>query len=315
MTLSSEIFETARLIEAHPPRFTHPNKALIYRIACPPGAVHHGKIEVLRGAELPVPHLYPGSGATIVVPHVGVFEYASDGGVSGVEWHLNFAHHDLFCMYGGPLLAQDELQVAEHPALASLREAMISGASKTKPLTVENGAPTPVLIKGVERRCRIDSRAVYGHAFARADSALITRSTAVLDPPSLSNLLAIEAPYGGRGFYRSLELEFILSTAYSGFRAAKLASSEARATTIHTGFWGCGAYGGDRVLMTMLQLVAARLAEIDRLVFHTVDVEGLRFFDDAIRRLNAFSVEPVPTAKLLAKILAERFAWGVGNGT
>jgi hypothetical protein len=67
--------------------------------------------------------------------------------------------------------------------------------------------------------------------------------------------------------------------------------------------------------MTMLQLVAARLAQIDRLVFHTVDLEGLRFFEDASRRLNAFSVEPVPTAKLLAKILAERFAWGVSNGT
>ena len=50
-----------------------------------------------------------------------------------------------------------------------------------------------------------------------------------------------------------------------GFRAAKLESqrrleSNQDAVVIHTGFWGCGVYGNDRVLIALLQILAARLA-------------------------------------------------------
>ena len=37
---------------------------------------------------------------------------------------------------------------------------------------------------------------------------------------------------------------------------------------VHTGHWGCGAFGGNRVLMALLQVVAARMAGLERLVFH-----------------------------------------------
>jgi hypothetical protein len=53
-----------------------------------------------------------------------------------MEWYLNFAHYNLFCAYGGSLFAQDEMQVAEHPPLCSLREALLD--SNIKPLTVES---------------------------------------------------------------------------------------------------------------------------------------------------------------------------------
>lgn len=32
-----------------------------------------------------------------------------------MEWYVNFADRNLFGYYGGTLLAQDELQVLEHP--------------------------------------------------------------------------------------------------------------------------------------------------------------------------------------------------------
>lgn len=37
---------------------------------------------------------------------------------------------------------------------------------------------------------------------------------------------------------------------------------------IHTGWWGCGAFGGNRRLMAILQFAAAQLAGVDAVVFH-----------------------------------------------
>src|SRR5262249_17357234 len=155
------------------------------------------------------------------------------------------------------------------------------------------GQPTPVLVRGVERRCRIATnpdaeqgrpRGLYGNNFAEAPAEAVARATTPIDPPTYTNTLAMEAPDGGWGAYRRQEIEYILSTAYTGFSAARIESAQVREpprVVIHTGFWGCGAYGGNRVLMALLQLLAARLAGIDRFVFHTGDAAGTAAFDEA----------------------------------
>lgn len=72
----------------------------------------------------------------------GVYDYAPTTGVAGaVEWHVNFADPRLFTAYGSGLFAQDEMQVAEHPALAALREVL--SARRWPTLTEERGALTP----------------------------------------------------------------------------------------------------------------------------------------------------------------------------
>lgn len=38
---------------------------------------------------------------------------------------------------------------------------------------------------------------------------------------------------------------------------------------IHTGYWGCGAYGGNREPMPLLQLIAACESKFVTLVFHS----------------------------------------------
>jgi hypothetical protein len=53
-----------------------------------------------------------------------------DEGRPVVSWYKNFAHSHLFIAYAGGLYAQDEMQVAEHPILASLREALTSSRDK-----------------------------------------------------------------------------------------------------------------------------------------------------------------------------------------
>jgi hypothetical protein len=167
--------------------------------------------------------------------------------------------------------------------------------AKNEPtLTVEARIPTPVLIRGVERRAKIatdrnadDGRpnGLYGNQFAAADVAAIENATTVISPPSISNLIAMAAPQGGDGKYEWDDVQNILTTAYTGFLAARLEAQmemgpEAN-TVIHTGFWGCGAFGGNRVLMTLLQMVAAHLAEVDILIFHAFDSAGIKALFDA----------------------------------
>ena len=146
-----------------------------------------------------------GSAAAIVVERDGYFDYAAALGAGGVEWHVNFADPHLFVAYGSSLFAQDEMQVAEHPALGSLREAL--EAAGRRAVTVEAGEPTPVLVTGVERRCAIatnpDTAAgrpagLYGNAFARASADAVARATTPIDPPTITNLIAMAAPPGGQ---------------------------------------------------------------------------------------------------------------------
>jgi hypothetical protein len=239
-------------------------------------------------------------------------------------WHLNFANFDLFSAYGSGLFAQDEMQVAEHPVLASLREALLRENLST--LTIEKCRPTPILVRGAERRVRIATEpnaaeerpnGLYGNQFARAKAQAVRKATTKLAHPTLTNLIAIEAPPGGTGSYTRRDIEEILGIAYSGFRAAKLeanAAAPGRSVVVHTGFWGCGAYGGNRELMSILQLYAARAAGIDQFAFHAGDDQGCRQFESAVQILNQF-MQPVQSLEdLIDLLVARKYQWGVGDG-
>jgi Poly (ADP-ribose) glycohydrolase (PARG) len=324
--LDRQIFDAQSTIDNHPPKLQHANKQLVYQIACPPNSVHRGQLVFSRWpartlATIDLAHSYD----TKIEENSGYFGYERSTIARQVEWYLNFAHADLFCAYGFGVFAQDEIQVAEHPVLASLREALLS--AKIEPLTVERGMPTPILIRGVERRCTIATdinpalgrpQGLYGNNFARASAAAIAAATNPIDPPTITNIIAMEAPSGGYGSYQYDEIEYILTTAVTGFTAAKIESQladTAPAVVIHTGFWGCGAYGGNRILMALLQLLAARLARIDRLVFHTGEPAGAPSFAKAQQLLERLKISSnLEIAELLTAIEAMKFHWGVSDG-
>ena len=101
-----------------------------------------------------------------------VFKYAQQKDPKIVDWHLNFADPDLFVAYGSELLAQDEIQVAEHPILGSIREMLISKKYYAETLD-DDGCPTPITITGAQRRCVINTQpnpkigcpnGIYGNA-------------------------------------------------------------------------------------------------------------------------------------------------------
>lgn len=317
-------FNAQNLIESYPPKLRNANKKVVYQIACSPN-ISSGELVFSRWRTVPL--IYPSlTDRTEIEEQKGYFEYPECEVVSQrVEWHLNFAHSDLFCAYGERVFAQDEMQVAEHPALASLREALLS--LKIAPFTVENGEPTPILIRNVERRCAIATNpdpglgrpfGLYGNNFAKATTEAIILATKPLNPPTFTNIIAMEAPSGGYNFYEYELIEFILATAFTGFSAAKV-ESQLQFTDpiiiIHTGFWGCGAYGGNRVLMALLQLLAARLAQVDKIIFHTTDDVGAKALATARMLLERdLAIDGANVNDLLAKIYAMSFKWGVGDG-
>jgi hypothetical protein len=255
------------------------------------------------------------------------YRYDPSTHAATVEWYVNFAHEQLFVAYGGPLFAQDEMQVAEHPTLACVREALL--AEGLEPLTREGDEPTPILVTGAERRCMIAiepnpevgaPRGLYGNHFARAETTTIRACTRPVLPPTRTNLIAMEAPVG-EGRYNREEILHILATAFTGFAAAKVESAHAGGhrceTVIHSGYWGCGAYGGNRVLMTTLQLLAAQLASVDRLVFHTAGGHDTDDWEEAKRhfdRLPGCARGQGEVIEVIEQIEGLGFTWGESDG-
>jgi hypothetical protein len=182
--LAREIFETQALVTKYPPRLQNSNKKLVYSIACPNGTKHGGKLVVSRWKLFQEPSIFSlhrlGSLALFILPlrpkienAKHFYQYKPSSDPKEVEWYVNFADSSLFFAYGTALFAQDEMQVAEHPSLGSLREKL--QANKQDPsnhlipgiivsrwlgpnlvrVTRENSKGTPILIEGIERRCSI----------------------------------------------------------------------------------------------------------------------------------------------------------------
>lgn len=310
--------DATELLRAYPPNFVHPNKRLVMDIAFPHGMVASGSIAVSRWLPLSLLVDLPPA-EPVVRGEDGFFIYGpAPAGVCA--WHVNFADPLLFGFYAGGLFAQDEMQVTEHPVLASVPRAL--SAAGIVPYTVESQRPTPVLIKGVERRCEVDTtpslepgrmEGLYGNRFSRASAAAIRSATQRINPPTISNILAMAALPPGRGQYSQADIEAILVTAFTGFWAAVHESGDEN-VEIHTGFWGCGAFGGNRVLMTMLQILAARMAGVDQLVMHLGDSSGRQDLVEAERAIRGLYASESTVEGLISRLVARGDRWGVGDG-
>jgi hypothetical protein len=320
--IERQTFDTSRLMGEYSPAFFSENKRVVYDIACAPHLHHGGKLNYSRWRAMSLPRVVsPVKAALRVSVREDIYDYAACTDLAdAVEWHVNFADPELFVAYSSGLFAQDEMQVAEHPALGALKDALESGGRIVR--TVETQGATPILIKGVERRCRVQTSAdpaagrpqgLYGNAFAQADPIAVRGATQVIDPPTITNLIAIAAPRPGRGQYTQHQIYEGLGTAFTGFRAAVCESEPSRAV-VHTGFWGCGAFGGNRTLMPFIQAVAAEMAGVERLVFHTFDAAGTRSLNDAMSLAMGFGDRSLETWALVENLEERRFEWGVSDG-
>ena len=325
--LQRSTFEADRIVAQFPPRFTDTNKKLVYGISCPEGCKHSGTITFSRWEMAMMPSgIERLEGGARIRCCAGYFDYESRE-PENILWTLNFANYNLFSAYSGSLFAQDEMQVTEHPALASLRSALQEKGIPT--LCVEGSTPTPVLIHGVERRCIVHTEpnsslgrpsGLYGNNFANAAVEAIRQATEPLEPPTISNILAMEAPSYGYGQYTREVLMYVFKTAATGFSAAVAESNrlgfQAENVEIHTGYWGCGAYGGNRVLMLLLQMIAAVHSNVGNLYFYLGDCT-----EQDYRRAEGILEEILPTCvkrsldDVIGEIESMEFVWGISNGT
>ncbi|MBK6408009.1 MAG: hypothetical protein IPF66_25175 [Holophagales bacterium] len=214
-------FAAQRLVEEHPPVLRSPNKKVVHEIACPPGSFQRGTLVYSRWAAMPLPESFaPDRAVEHVLRHAGFYDYRPVLSAPGaIEWHVNFADPHLFFAYGSPLFAQDEIQVAEHPILGSLRKR----CRPTAPPPDRRAGPADTGPGGgVERRCHVATdpnpadgrpRGLYGNEFARAPAEVVRRATKRIEPPTTTNVIAMAAPSGGYGRYSGEQIAHVLTTA------------------------------------------------------------------------------------------------------
>ena len=318
-------FDNATLFRDFPNTPYNANKKLVLSIAVPDAYEHSGNLTV--SAWQPGATLDPIAitAAIVIEQHTGIYPYADTlASRNGAEWCVNFADRWLFNYGEGNLLAQDELQIAEHPVSSCLRHAMADSA--IAPMTRDRSkhdAPRPLLIRGILRHVHLDTTTgLYGNAFAYAPADDVIAACTPIKPPTVSNIIAMDAPAGGDGVYKHETLLDIWTTALTAFYAAvcgaKACNGDASECIIHTGWWGTGAYGGNRTLMAIMQLIAARAAGVTHLIFHTVDSAGAADFAAvyALPGLETFlQAETLDPKAFLQYCAAQSFRWGVSNGT
>ena len=313
-----------QLMADYPPELEDANKKLVFDIAHPRGGKLSGQIGFTRWEAMELPsNLALSAVLETTDGKADIYDYRPVSDIpSATEWHVNFADRYLFVAYGSGLFAQDEMQVAEHFVLASLSEYLIDNDMPSS--TISAGSPTPVLISGAARSCRIETDVsplmgrpygLYGNEFSDATDEAIRVATTRLNPPATTNIIATATPEYGWGDYERTYISYTLTTAYTGFKAAVLESAhlpeEHTPVVVHTGYWGCGAFGGNRELMAMLQMLAAEIAGLTRLVFHTVSESGLVTLEEAKDRIAAKGLDDIKTSEdLINRIVDMRFQWG-----
>ena len=200
----------------------------------------------------------------------------------------------------------------------------------------------------------VTAPSIYGNAFVRASAERVRARVTVLpeqpgggcgggdggaEASCLSNIYAFEAPPSGRGRYTHEQVRDILQAAYSTFRAVVLTGGQRAGpdaaddddssaagggsggavvdeVELHIGYWGCGAYGGNRVLMVLLQLIAARLAGVPHVCMHTAP--GSKDGRDAHAAIELLEHAPMCVdaglSGLVGWVCDKGLKWGVSDG-
>ena len=283
-----------------------------------------GCVEARRAAPAPWPCGF-GRAAMEIEMREGFYDYAP-AEMDSAAWHMNFANMDAFSTWNNALMAQDEHQIAEHPDLALLRTAALEVGHPM--FCAQGGEPWPILVMGAPRLLELDlgarpgsggilERGLYGNAFRLAGQAELESCAKSLDPAAGTNLVAIEAPAFGRGKYSLGEIEYAARAAWSGFKAAADWTGEAwpgRGLELRLGFWGCGAYGGNKTLLGAVLLAAADWAGARKAVFYA-GPGGKGDFEDALGLYLWMREAGYGAEQMAAELAQAGFEWGTPNGT
>jgi hypothetical protein len=324
--------QSDELFMNYPPIISGEKKAIVYEEALDgPDPISNSIVVSKYHAIMPDDMRSPHSMSIDYQFVEGFFDYKEVRSISQpkLEWHLNFADQRLFVAYCHDIFAQDEIQCAEHPILGSILEMLsnISKESESYYPFIENtdGTPSPILIIGAERRLTIDMNplgedgepvSIYGNRFQGTPDEILQRACIRPESQSASNILAMSSLSYGEGAYSVQEIIKIILIAFTGFRAAvtetqNLLGVESK-TVIHSGDWGCGAFGGNKILMASLQLLSADMAGVDTLVFHSTDKAHFETAKEIVRTHwdeNGRNLE-----EFISQVHSLKFQWGMSDG-
>lgn len=257
------------------------------------------------------------------------YDYTQDKNTEArFVWYVNFADPLLFGYYDCNAFAQDEIQTLEMPLLASsmiyLDKKQFDGL-KTNTVVIDNssGFPqkcaTPYLFENVPYWISVNTNPVlkdgttanlYGQNFRRSSKEALEAGIKIYQPELKTNIIAIAAPACGNGTYTREQLQLILETLISSFGGAVKQSKLARRTTtvIHSGNWGCGAFGSNRELMYLCQIYAASVCGVDEIIFHSASKEIL----NAHEKVNHIE-EKAAVSQAVEYLYAQKYQWNISD--
>jgi hypothetical protein len=310
------------LIVEYPPKFYSTHKQFLFDLTI--GCQHEGKLEFSRYLEMKLPSKMNLKTSFEFVENF--YDYKSSLKDSEMDWWVNFADEYLFCGYSFPLFAQDEIMVAEHPILSSLKEYLDVVSYKNvkfSPYTSNTKTKkycTPILIQRAQRMLSVNTFptegndiGIYGNNFKNSTFDQIKNATTILSPTTFSNIIAMEAPRVSVGLYTKDQIRYAIQTAFTGFFAAKLETfvQEKEKIFVHTGDWGTGAFGGNKILMCLTQMISANLAEIDIIYFHSIHSDS---FEEAKRIFGESKFNEKKIDTIIQELEDMKFNWGVSDG-
>ncbi|GKT34814.1 Poly(ADP-ribose) glycohydrolase like protein [Aduncisulcus paluster] len=267
----------------------------------------------------------------------------ADGHLFGFYANSLFAQDEIQTLEIPDLAAIKEAAVEySHERDASSKYGDVSPRTKKRPSFVPYVSPvyqniSPCICLNVRREVSIDTGArrdipsgLYGNRFhlTPVPKVLSACSFHPFGSPTAhtANIIAMAGIGYGHGMYREDQIASMFMIALTSFSGActetKLAlashddtedkDSIRPCTVIHTGAWGCGAFGGNLFLMTLIQLFAASLSGVNVIVLHSDRSykTAIEHFDKLLKKEDIWTVEKV--IKYLYKL---KCRWGVSNGT
>lgn len=276
--IGSRFWPISQMVSRYPPKWGHPYKKIIAEIS---PFQREGADEWIRVSRWSRPSALPKrvKRAKVYIES-GNFSYDASGtrgDHKAMHWHVNLAGNRLFSYGKGTLFNEEEVQVLEHPCLASLamamKDAKNNGVKGLSTLTHEpQVGPTPILIKGAQRRCEVNTHRLDPEFFADASEEEIRAVSTPCKIPRITNIVALpNVPAGTSNKYTVAQIRRLFIYAYTGFRAVVLESG-GRKPVLHFGFWGCGSdLGGNKGLTAAIQILAAGTAGIKYIHFTAGD--------------------------------------------
>jgi hypothetical protein len=255
---------------------------------------------------------------TLHVINGGFVFSESDG--DKIHWISDFADPDVFKFARFDNCAQEEIIAITHPQCYHLAPVFKDQLSflhiGTNPPEATSPHYSALLLKGIWHLGDFDPtkttsnlKTIYGNNFKEAKIDDIKSCLTAVQKPTKSYIVAFAAPpfvpIKQNKPYSIEDLKEMYLKAYTAFHGAKQAAeSQGKKVALHLGNWATGVSGIHPFISHILQLAAARAAQIDYIYFYPMDCKA--DFEKASAFLKESQQHTNCTAALFLQLVKNR---------